>query len=107
MAIRAKYGNRKTTIDGLTFHSRREAERYCELKLMQAAGMIRDLELQPKYDLVVNGQKVCRYTADFRYWDVERTAQVVEDVKGYRTRDYILKKALMFAVHGIDVVEVR
>lgn len=62
-----KYNAQRTVIDGISFASKAEARRFAELKLMVKAGEIRDLELQPKYPLIVNGQTVASYTADFRY----------------------------------------
>lgn len=73
------------------------------LKLELRAGIITDLEMQPKFDLIVNGQKVCRYIADFRY---ERNGEViVHDVKGMRTPVYNLKKKLMAACLNIEIFE--
>lgn len=107
---RAKYGNRKTVVDGITFDSDREAKRYAVLKLRERAGEITDLELQPKFPCIVNGNKICVYKADFRYWDMldpENPERTVEDVKGYRTREYILKKKLVEALYpGTKIMEV-
>lgn len=100
-----KYRNKKTVVDGITFDSRREASRYGVLKIMQAAGLITNLRLQVPYVIAVNGQKICRYVADFVY--LENSREVVEDVKGVRTREYILKRKLMFAVFGIEIKEVK
>lgn len=102
----SKYRNTPTTVDGIRFDSKKEAYRYGTLKLLLAAGSIRDLEIHPPYPLVVNGVKVGRYVADFRYTDVGTGKQVVEDVKGVRTAVYKLKKKLVAALHGIDVVEI-
>lgn len=104
-AKRSKYGNRKTKVDGITFDSAAEARRYADLVLMEKAGEITDLELQPRYPLLVNGEKVGTYVADFAYRDAAGVL-VVEDVKGMRTREYIMKAKLMRAVHGIEVQEV-
>lgn len=104
-----KYGAIRTEVDGHKFDSRAEARRYGELVLMQRAGEISDLELQPSYDLVVNGRKVARYVADFRYRTVPGGQTIIEDVKGgkaTRTPIYRLKARLMDACHGIRVVEV-
>jgi len=106
----SKYGNRKTTIDNITFDSAAEARRYQELKLLESAGHIRNLELQPKYEIVPahirQGKRhnARHYIADFRYQEkriVERAnfdaatwVTVVEDVKGCKTAVYQLKKAL-------------
>ena len=104
-----KYHAKRTEVDGITFASRAEARRYQELALLESAGAIRELELQPPYDLVVNGTKVTRYVADFRYWDNERNVAVVEDVKGGKatiTPAYRIKRALMKAIYGIEISEV-
>lgn len=101
----SKYRNKKTVIDGITFDSRREASRYGVLKIMQAAGLISGLRLQVPYVITVNGEKICKYVADFVYQENGR--EVVEDVKGVRTREYILKRKLMFAVFGIEIKEVK
>jgi Protein of unknown function (DUF1064) len=103
-----KYHNCKTVIDDIQFDSRKEAARYQELILRERAGDIEDLELQPRYNLVVNGQKLGFYKADFRYKEVATGLVVVEDVKSPATRTpvYMLKKKLVKALYGIDIVEV-
>ena len=73
---------------------------------MERGGLVRDLERQVKYDIVVNGEKICRYIADFRYKTVDddgSTKEVVEDAKGFETADFKIKKKLMRAVHQIDL----
>ena len=103
---RNKYGARKTTVDGVTFDSKWEAQRWGELQAMERGGLVRDLERQVKYDIVVNGEKICRYIADFRYKMVDddgSTKEVVEDAKGFETADFKIKKKLMKAVHQIDL----
>lgn len=102
----SKYRNTKLVLDGLTFDSKAEAARYGHLKLRQRIGEIDNLELQVRFPLVVNGSKVTTYVADFRYREVATGAVIVEDVKGVRTPVYKLKKKLMKAVHGIDVIEI-
>lgn len=102
---RGKYGARRTEVDGITFASAMESRRYGELRLAEMAGEIRDLELQPRYPLRVNGQLICTYVADFRYLDVRTGRIVVEDVKGKPTPVYRLKAKLMRAVHNISVLE--
>lgn len=100
-----KYNNRKTEVDGFVFDSKREANRYLELKLLEAAGEIQDLILQPCFELRVQGGKVVgKYFADFKY----RTGMkvVIEDAKGCRTDVYRLKKKIVEAVYGIKIVEV-
>lgn len=102
---RSKFGAVKTEIDGITFASKAEAKRYGELKLLQRAGLIRDLEVQPKFPLIINGVTVATYIADFAYF--EGDARVVEDVKGVRTPVYILKRKLVEALYpGMKIVEI-
>ena len=102
-----KYRNKKTEINGITFDSKREAGRYLELMLMESAGLIRGLELQPEFPLLVKtGKSVGKYRADFRYFDVARKAFVVEDSKGVRTAVYRLKKRIVEEVHKIKIEEV-
>lgn len=101
---RSKYGAVKTEVDGMTFASKKEARRYLELKALQEAGKIKGLELQPEYSLNAEGGiKVGRYRADFRY--VEDGRVVVEDAKGYKTRDYAMRKRHMLAQYGIKIRE--
>jgi len=102
-----KYHAARTEVDGIVFASKAEAARYCELKLLQGAGEITGLELQPKFPLIVNGKKVATYIADFRY--TERGEVVVEDVKSVATRKiavYRLKIKLVQAIYGIEICEV-
>lgn len=98
-----KFGAKPTTVDGIKFHSKREAARYGKLKWMEKVGIISSLELQPRFEITVNGQKICTYVGDFEY--TENGVRVVEDVKGYRTPEYRLKSKLMLAVHGITIRE--
>ena len=107
----AKYGNRKVVRDGIEFDSIKECQRYCELKLMQRAGVISDLQLQVPFELIpaqrIDGKVVERavtYVADFVYKQNGQT--VVEDTKGYRTSEYIMKRKMMLFFHGIRIVEV-
>lgn len=120
-----KYKNQKATIDGVFFDSKKEARRYAELKMLQKAGEIQNLELQKPFELIPaqyenyarygeNGkrlkdgkrcvEKSCVYKADFVY--TENGNLVVEDTKGMRTKDYIIKRKLMLYVHGIRIKEV-
>jgi hypothetical protein len=103
MQRRSKYGAKKTVVDGVTFDSQAEATRYGVLKVIQSAGLIKDLRLQVAYQITVNGKKVCRYVADFVY--IENGKEVVEDVKGMKTPVYNLKKKLMEAVFGVVIFE--
>ena len=106
-----KYKSRKVTVDGLVFDSRKEYIRWCELVLLQKAGQITELKRQVKYELIpsqkVGGkvaERACTYVADFV--DRENGKTVVEDTKGFKTKDYIIKRKLMLWVHGIRVREV-
>jgi hypothetical protein len=103
---RNKYNATPTRVEGRRFDSRREADRYAELRLLERAGEIRGLEVQCGYDLRVGGVLVCRYVADFRYADARTGETVVEDAKGFRTREYRIKKKLMLALHGVRIMEV-
>ena len=101
-----KYGAKKTVVDGIKFDSGKEAARYRQLCLLQRVGQIRDLQIKVKYQLIVNGVKIGRYTSDFEY--EENGRHVVEDVKSKATkkaRDYGLRKKLMLAIHGIKIRE--
>jgi hypothetical protein len=101
---RSKYGAIKTEVDGYIFHSRKEAARYQELKLLEMAGEIQNLTLQPPYPCFVGGKLICTYVADFSYRD--RASFRVEDVKGYKTDVYKLKKKLVEAIYNIKIEEV-
>lgn len=91
-------------IDGRTFDSKKEGERYRHLKAEQLAGRIGGLRCQVRFPLRVNGVVVGRYVADFVY--VRGSERVVEDVKGVLTAVYKLKRGLMKAIFGIDIHEV-
>lgn len=118
---RSKYGNRKVVRDGIKFDSEREAARFSELKVLRAMGKIRDLRLQANFTLVegyttIEGKRIkpMVYRADFTY---KRAAEPdcngtvywlreVEDAKGAKTKDYLLKKKLMQDKFGITIREV-
>jgi hypothetical protein len=118
---RSKYGAIKTEVDGIVFASKAEARRYAELRLLEKAGEIRNLKLQPSFPIEVirrwNGEVVQAgvYIADFQYDDVIATHRggyeawktVIEDVKGMKTPVYRLKKKLVEAQYGIEITEVR
>jgi hypothetical protein len=99
VAKKHKYFARPTTVDGIKFASAKEARRYGELKLLQMAGKISQLELQPRYKLVIEET----YVADFRY--IEKGETVIEDVKGYLTREYKRKRKEMIKQHGVTIRE--
>ena len=117
----SKYGNRKITVDGITFDSRKEYRRYKELCLLEKAGTIQNLQRQVKFVLIPAQYEVtritktgkaikkciereCSYVADFVY--EENGMIVVEDTKGFKTKDYIIKRKLMLYIHGIRVKEI-
>ena len=124
---RSKYGNRKTVVDGITFDSKKEANRFRELQLLERAGKITALQRQVKYVLIPTQrefsneiykkgahqghfkpgkvlEKECSYIADFAY--IQDGAYVVEDTKGVRTEAYKIKWKLMLERYGIQIKEV-
>lgn len=104
----SKYHNRKTIVDTIQFDSRKEAHQYQELVWMQQAGLICHHELQPRYDLIINGHPVGFYKVDFRYQEVATRTIITEDVKSEATRTavYLLKKKLVRALYGTQIIEV-
>ena len=100
----AKYRNVRTVVDGIEFDSKKEAKRYQELKLLEKAKQIFTLATQPRYSLTVNNQLICTYVADFEYSNLLGDV-TVEDVKGVRTEAYRIKRKLMKAIYGIDILE--
>lgn len=106
-----KHGNIKATVDGIKFDSRREANRYRELKLLVRAGEITDLQLQVRFVLApsvkIKGKTkpALRYFADFTYREKDGSL-VVEDSKGHETKEYKIKRHLMMSEHGIEIREV-
>lgn len=100
-----KYKNIKTVVDNITFDSKKEADRYCDLKLLLKKGIISDLKLQRRFDFHINDVNLGFYKADFVYRDCQKGRGVVEDTKGFQTPIYNLKKKLMKALHGIDILE--
>jgi len=107
-----KYRAIRTMVDGIYFDSKREANRYSELKIMEKAGIINSLKLQPEFKCVVNGKKVCTYKADFEYLMVDDIGPqgqigyyIVEDVKGFKTPVYRLKKKLVEACYPGTVIK--
>ena len=99
-----KYHAKPVTNDGWRFASTKEGNRYCELKLLAKASVINDLLLQPHFTFTVNGKAVFKYVADFEY--IEAGKRIIEDVKGFKTPVYRLKKKLIEAQHGIKITEV-
>lgn len=117
-----KYNNKTTIVDGEVFDSKKEAVRYRELLLLEKAMAISDLQRQVKFVLIPAQREVdtvgprggikkgkllekeCAYVADFVYWENGR--MVVEDTKGFKTKEYIIKRKLMLHVHGIQIKEI-
>lgn len=102
----SKYKNIKTvTSDGIRHDSIKEANRWCELKWLERAGKIQDLQRQVKFLLIPkqDGERAVYYVADFVY--IENGQKVVEDAKGCRTDVYKLKKKMMLYFHGIKIKE--
>lgn len=111
--IMNKYGNKKTEVDGIVFDSKLEAERYFELKLMERAGVIRDLQLQPSFELIPafrkNGKSYRKrsYIADFAYFDIQQGKTIIEDTKGVKTDVYKLKAALFeYLYPNLEIKEI-
>lgn len=104
----SKFGNRKVEVDGITFDSAAEAQRYRELKLLVATGDILNLEVHPTFELAPaqkysTGQRTkpaLRYEADFSYFDKEALQTVVEDVKGQETKEFRTKLHLFLNRYG-------
>lgn len=107
--MRNKYHAKKITLDGIVFDSRKEAQRYCELKTAAEVGLIKDLKCQPEFEIIpkCGKERAAKYHADFSYIDSSGTL-IVEDVKSRatKTRDYILRRKLMNWRYGIQVKEV-
>ena len=117
-----KYHSKKTTVNGIEFDSRKESRRYQDLLLLERAGVITDLQRQVEFVLIptqreadiigVRGgvkkgkviELAVKYVADFVYKENNKT--VVEDTKGFKTKDYIIKRKLMLYVHGIRIKEI-
>lgn len=100
----SKYKNKRCIVDGVKFPSLKEGRRYSELRLMEKAGIISDLQLQVTRKFIVNNITVCSYRSDFEY-NLDGK-HIVEDVKGgnYRTKEFTIKKALMLACFGIEIL---
>lgn len=106
-----KYLSKKTVVDGITFDSKKESLRYLDLKRKQELGQISDLELQPSFELQEKFKRDGKtyrpivYVADFRY--IENGKVIVEDVKGFKTKEYQLKKKmLLYKYEGFEFREV-
>ena len=103
----SKFSNVFTVVDGIKFHSKAEARRYQQLRLLERARAIEDLVMQPRFPIVIGGVKICTYVGDFSYTDRTTGERITEDVKGAKTALYRVKKLLMRAVHKIEIHEVQ
>lgn len=107
----SKYKSQKRELDSKKFDSQKEANRYCELVILQKAGIISDLQEQVTFELIpkqydASGkliEKACKYKADFVYTQNGKT--IVEDTKGVKTTEYKIKKKLMLYRYGIRIIE--
>ena len=121
-----KYNATKCLVDGLEFASKREANRYLELRLLERAGEISDLRLQVDFELIPNQyatekrygkngkplkdkevllERKVVYRADFVYKDNDGKT-VVEDTKGFRTTEYVLKRKMFLYKYGFPITEI-
>ena len=110
----SKYHSKKAVVDGIEFDSKAEAKRYCELKILERYGKIKDLSLQHKFELQPsfkkNGKTIraITYVADFVYLDLEQMRIEVEDVKGFKTKEYALKKKLFeYKFPTLTITEIK
>lgn len=105
----SKYHNRYVVRDGVTYHSEKEFNRWCDLQALERSGIISDLKRQVPYELEVNRTKITTYVVDHVYKD-QQGRLVIEDVKGYTKGTayqlFKVKAALMLAIHGLRVIEV-
>ena len=96
----SKYRNRKVRVDGIEFDSQLEADRYCQLKILERANEIKDLRrqvefvIQPSYKKNNKFIKAMKYIADFVYYDLKQEKIIIEDTKGYKNEVYKLKKKI-------------
>lgn len=122
--MRNKYHSKKVEVNGIAFASKREAKRYSELSLLEKAGAIIGLQRQVEFVLIptqrepdtigkrggiIKGKTIelkCSYKADFVYRDAKTGELIVEDTKGFKTKDYIIKRKLMLYIHGIRIQEI-
>jgi hypothetical protein len=110
---KSKFGNKKVVVDGVTFDSEGEYSHYCKLKLLERTGQIRNLKHHVSFELIPS-QIICgkrergsSYEADFVYEKSPDWKTVIEDYKGYRTDEYILKRKMMKYLLKLEVVEVK
>jgi hypothetical protein len=103
----SKYHNRRVTVDGISFQSVKEASRWQELRMLERAGEITGLVRQQKIELIPKTKlyRACYYVCDFIYYDKRENKTIYEDVKGVRTKEYLLKRKLLYWRHGIEIKE--
>lgn len=110
----SKYGNHRVKVGGETFDSVKEAGRWEELNLLLRAGLIENLQRQVRYELLPTQkdgrgkvlERSVAYIADFVYTDRKTGNIVVEDTKGMKTKEYIIKRKLMLYIHNIRIAEI-
>lgn len=109
-----KYSNKKVILDDIKFDSKAERNRYMELKILEEAGLIKDIELQKEFILQPSFKKNGKtyrkisYKADFYYFDNHLGKYIVEDVKGFKTDVYKLKKKMFeYNYPELELVEVK
>lgn len=102
----SKFRNVGTMVDDIWFQSKAEGRRYSELKLLERAGAITHLRLQPRYPLFVDGIKICEYRADFSYV-IPGKGMTTEDVKGVETEVFKIKRKLFEAIYKWPVTIVK
>jgi hypothetical protein len=103
---RSKYRAVPTIVDGIRFASKKEAAHYGTLKILERAGKISDLQLQPRFKIFIESALICTYVADFQYFDIAANRTRVEDVKGMKTDVYKIKKKLVEAIYSVKIQEV-
>lgn len=104
---KSKYGAVPTIVDNIRFASKAEARHYQALKLLERAGEITELKLQPRFPLKIGDMLIATYVADFSFLDNKSGGLVVHDVKGVRTPVFIIKAKLLEALYGIKVTEIK
>lgn len=107
----SKYHSKKVVVDGIKFDSKKEANRWKVLSMLEQVGQIQDLKRQVRFELIpaqrIDGkvvERACTYVADFTYYRDNQL--VVEDVKGFKTSEYVMKRKLLLYTHGLRITEV-
>lgn len=100
-----KYRTQKVEVDGIKYDSKFEMMRHRALIECEKYGLIRDLEFQRRFPLIVNGFKIGDYIADFTYYKAGSETLMIEDAKGVKTDVYMLKRKIILAQYGIDIWE--